>query len=120
MAGYVRRTRKELGISMQDLASRLGVGVQAVSALEISDERGTIKAETRERALKALKKRSITVVIDDEETDADAVLDAHVRKIVADVAWNMGLEGRTLSNDTIERLVQKELAAERATFRVRQ
>ena len=81
--GIIRSTQTSMGVSMKDLADRLGVGVQAVSTLELNDDRGTIKVETRQRALLALGKREILVVIDAvSNIDAEAI-EASARKLVS-------------------------------------
>ncbi len=92
---------------MKDLADRLGVGVQAVSTLELNDDRGTIKMDTRRRALLALGKREIPVVID-AVSDADAEsIEASARKLVERTAWSMALSGRRLNDEAVERLVKR-------------
>lgn len=114
MAGYVRRARTEQGISMRDLAAKLGVGVQAVSTLELNDEKGSIKVATRERALAALGKRSVTVVVDAPSGEQLAQAEARARALVGEVAWTMGLEAQNLTSEAIEQLVQEALADELA------
>jgi transcriptional regulator with XRE-family HTH domain len=64
MVGIIRMTRTSQGVSMKELAQRMGVGVQAVSTLELNDERGAIKIETRDRALRALGKRALPIIVD--------------------------------------------------------
>ena len=82
MTGIIRSTQTSMGVSMKDLADRLGVGVQAVSTLELNDDRGTLKVESRQRALLALGKREIPVVTDAvSDIDAEAI-EASARKLV--------------------------------------
>ena len=114
MAGYVRRVRTDQGVSMKELAARLGVGVQAVSTMELHDQKGTIKVETRERALAALGKRSVTVVVDAATDEQLAAAEIRARALVERVSWTMGMEGQDLTTETIEGLVQEALADELA------
>ena len=82
VTGIIRSTQTSMGVSMKDLADRLGVGVQAVSTLELNDDRGTLKVESRQRALLALGKREIPVVTDAvSDIDAEAI-EASARKLV--------------------------------------
>jgi transcriptional regulator with XRE-family HTH domain len=107
MTGLIRATRTQMGVSMQDLADRLGIGVQAVSTLELNDERGAIKVETRNRALLALGKREINVLVDAQPSvNLDAV-EAEARALVERTAWSMALSGKSLTDDAVERLVKK-------------
>ena len=114
MAGYVRRARRDQGVSMKEFASRLGVGVQAVSTLELNDEKGTIKVQTRERALAALGKRAVTVVVDAVTDEQLAAAELRARALVEQVAWTMGLEAQNLTTESIEELVREALADELA------
>jgi transcriptional regulator with XRE-family HTH domain len=114
MAGYVRQARTEQGVSMGELATRLGIGVQAVSTLELNDQKGTIKVETRERALAALGKRSVTVVVDAVTDEQLAAAEIRARALVERVAWTMGLEGQNLTGGAIEELVHEAIAEELA------
>ncbi|MGE3856174.1 MAG: mobile mystery protein A [Dehalococcoidia bacterium] len=52
--GWIRAIRDALGMSGQELAVRMGVTQQTIPDLERSEERGTIKLETLQRAAAAL------------------------------------------------------------------
>lgn len=80
---------------MRDLALKLGVGDQAVSTLELNDEKGTFTVATRERALAALGKQSVTVVVDAPSDEKLAEAEERARTLVAEVAWTMGLDPST-------------------------
>lgn len=85
MSGVIRKTRQEMGMSMQQLADLLGVSKFSVSSMERNDIAGTIKVETRDRALAAMGKAVVTTVVsiaDDPE------------RLINMVAWNMSLEGQ--------------------------
>lgn len=107
MTGLIRATRTQMGVSMQDLADRLGIGVQAVSTLELNDERGVIKVETRHRVLLALGKREITVLVDAKPFVDLAAVEVAARALVERTAWSMALSGKSLTDDAVERLVKK-------------
>ena len=109
MAGIIRMTRKQLGVPMSALAERLGIGVQAVSTLELNDERGAIRVETRERALRALGKRDIVVVVDasDDGDDRLVELQADAQAAVDRAVWSLGLDGRQVTDEAVQRLVQR-------------
>lgn len=110
MVGIIRRTRTSQGVSMKELADRMGVGVQAVSTLELNDERGAIKVETRDRALRALGKRALPIVVDALPDDVIADIETEARSLVERTQWSMALSGQSLSDDAVERLVQKVVA----------
>ncbi|MFB2557058.1 helix-turn-helix domain-containing protein [Herbiconiux liangxiaofengii] len=57
MSDLIRSTRARLGLSIYDLANRLGVTAGAVSQLERSERVGTIKLSSLERALAVLGER---------------------------------------------------------------
>jgi transcriptional regulator with XRE-family HTH domain len=110
--GCVRRERIAQGVSMKELADRMGVRVQAISSLEIHDQRGTIKVETRERALAALGKRSVTVLVNagtEQRSDA-TYFDALVDGVLA----GMGAHAQTYSREAVETLVRSALVIELA------
>lgn len=52
--GWIRAIRDALGMSGAELARRLDVSAQAVSAMEASERSGSIRLETLERAADAL------------------------------------------------------------------
>ena len=110
MTGIIRKTRTSQGISMKELADRMGVGVQAVSTLELNDERGAIKVETRDRALRALGKRALPIVVDALPDDIVADVEAEARALVERTQWSMAMSGQGLSDDAVNRLVQKVVA----------
>lgn len=52
--GWIRAIRDALGMSGRELADRMGVSQQTVPDIERSEQRGTIKLETLQRAADAL------------------------------------------------------------------
>jgi len=57
MSDLIRSARSRLGLTIYDVAERLGVTAGAVSQLENSERSGTIKLASLERALEALGER---------------------------------------------------------------
>jgi predicted transcriptional regulator len=98
MSGIIRKTRQEMGMSMQQLADILGVSTFSVSSMERNDIKGTIKVETRDRALAAMGKAVVTTVVplaDDPE------------RLMKMVAWNMSLEGQDIDEEDKRDIVAK-------------
>jgi transcriptional regulator with XRE-family HTH domain len=110
MVGIIRMTRTSQGVSMKELAQRMGVGVQAVSTLELNDERGAIKIETRDRALRALGKRALPIIVDAIPEEIAAEVETEARALVERTQWSMALSGQHLSDDAVERMVKKVVA----------
>ena len=52
--GWIRAIRDALGMSSTELAARMGIRQQVVTAIEQSEARGTVKVETLQRAAEAL------------------------------------------------------------------
>jgi hypothetical protein len=85
-------------MSMQQLADILGVSKFSVSSMERNDIAGTIKVETRDRALAAMGKAVVTTVVplaDDPE------------RLMKMVAWNMSLEGQDITEEDERDIVAK-------------
>lgn len=98
MSGTIRKTRQEMGMSMQQLADILGVSKFSVSSMERNDMAGTIKVETRDRALAAMGKAVVTTVVpiaDDPE------------RLINMVAWNMSLEGQDIDEGDKDDIVSE-------------
>ena len=88
---------------MPELASRLGMSVQAVSNLERNDELGVAKPNTVQRALKVLglvRVESTVPLATVERAEHEA------RRIVERTTWNMALEGQKPDDASIERIVK--------------
>ena len=54
MSDMIRSAHQRAGLSMVDLAARLGVSESAISQMEPSEREGTIRVTTMNRALEAL------------------------------------------------------------------
>lgn len=57
MSNHIAQTRSELGLTLRELADRIGVTPGAVHQYESSERSGTIQLGTLERALNAMGKR---------------------------------------------------------------
>lgn len=69
MSSVIRESRERAGLTIYDLAARLGVTAGAVSQMERSEAAGTIKLATLERALNALGRSvQLRVVEPEQET----------------------------------------------------
>lgn len=91
------------GVSMADLAERLGVSVASVSTLELNDERGTAKTATIERAMVALDMARWDEVLPASELEA---IFAKAEDIAGAVAWDMALEGQAIGDETVVKIVR--------------
>lgn len=104
MRTTLRQAREQAGISMAELADRLGTSVPSVSTVELNDERGAAKAATVERAMAALGLDRWDIVLPAAEL-ADIVRRA--QEVVDEVAWTMALEAQTLTNDAKAAMVRR-------------
>ena len=111
MRTSLRQAREQAGVSMADLARRLGMSISSVSTLELNDERGAAKASTVERALVALDLARWEAVLPVAELEA---IVARANETAQEVAWQMALESQTLSSEAVSRIVRRLVAKELA------
>jgi transcriptional regulator with XRE-family HTH domain len=107
MRTTLRQAREQTGITMSEMAERLGVSVPSVSTLERNDEQGRAKTATVDRALAALRLVRWDVVLPAEEFDAILL---RAEEIAAEVSWTMSLEAQTLTDDAVSKIVQRLVA----------
>lgn len=93
---------------MAELASRLGHNLSTVSTLELNDERGAAKAETVERALKALGLARWDAVLPAGEL---AAIQSRAERIATKVEWTMALEAQNLTAEANRVVVQRLVAS---------
>lgn len=103
----LREAREQAGVSMTQLAARLGVTVPSVSTLELNDERGVAKIETVEKALDALGLARWEAIVPKQEL---AVIEAEARAIAEEVSWTMALEAQDLTVADVETIVARLVA----------
>jgi hypothetical protein len=89
---------------MVELADRLGVALSSVSNLELNDERGVAETGTVDRALVALDLARWDVVVPAIELEA---IFAEAEETVAEVAWQMALEGQRITDEAASRIVRR-------------
>jgi transcriptional regulator with XRE-family HTH domain len=102
MRTTLRQAREQVGVSMSELATRLGVAASSVSSLELNDERGAAKTETVDRALDALGLARLDVVLPKEELEQ---IEAEARRAATRAAWTMALEAQNISHRDFDALV---------------
>jgi transcriptional regulator with XRE-family HTH domain len=107
MRTTLRKAREASGVSMKELARRLGVTVPSVSSLELNDESGSAKPQTVDRALEALGLARWDVVMPAEVLNG-IVRDA--RASVGRVRWTMALEAQNISDSAVDELVSRSVA----------
>lgn len=103
----LRAAREQAGVSMADLAARLGVSVPSVSTLERNDERGAAKSATVDRALDALGLARWHAVLSKAEL---AAIEAEARSVAEEVRWTMALEAQTIRPEDTETIVRRLVA----------
>ena len=112
MRTTLRQAREQVGVSMAELAERLGTSVPSVSTLELNDERGAAKAATVDRALAALEVDRWDVILPANELVA---ITQRAHDIADEVAWTMALEAQTLSDQAMAAMVRRLIAEAVAT-----
>lgn len=106
----IRRTRKALGWTQEQLAQKLGIGVTSISTLEINEERGVAKIHSVDRALSAMGKKRVTFVVDALTGEEEAGIHEQAAREVQKIAWTMALESQTLTEDAKVRLEERVYA----------
>lgn len=98
---------------MPELAQRLGVAVTSVSSLERNEALGTAKAETVRRALAAMGKEPVIVVVDAVTPAEAATIEARARREASARAEEGRSEGRPLTSEGIEQIVSRSIVTQR-------
>jgi predicted DNA-binding mobile mystery protein A len=93
-SGWIRAIRESLGMSLADLASRIGVSHQAVSMLEQSERDGQIRLDSLRRAADAMNCDLVYLLIprNSLEDTVRAQVDELVRAHTSAVSHSMDLE----------------------------
>lgn len=99
--GWIRAVRKSLGMSVYQLAVRMGMTQQAVSQLEAKELSETVSIKTLRKAAEALNCRLVYVLVPNEGglqgiLDKQALLKA--KDIVSAVDHTMQLEAQGVNN----------------------
>lgn len=115
-SGWIREIREALGMSMADLALRLGVIKQRIERIEKDEIAGRLTIETLAKAAEALNCEFIYFLRPKESLQATVKKQAFktARAIAANVETSMKLEDQGTSikaqNDLIESLAEELLA----------
>jgi predicted DNA-binding mobile mystery protein A len=99
--GWIRAIRKSLGMSVRQLATRMGVSQQAVSQLEAKELSETVSIKTLRKAAEALNCRLVYALIPNDGglqgiLDKQALMKA--KDIVSAVDHTMKLEAQGVGN----------------------
>jgi predicted DNA-binding mobile mystery protein A len=94
--GWLRAMRRALGMSLADMADRLGSVPSSVSRLELSEQKGTIQLDSLRRAAEALNCELAYVLIPREplEPFVDKRRRLVAKQLNATVRTHMALEGQ--------------------------
>jgi len=101
--GWIRTTRKALGMTGTQLAQRMGISKAQVSQTEKGEAGGSVTIKTMEKAAAALGCRFVYAVVPETMT-ADLInrrAREKARNIVEKVNEHMALEAQTLSSEQI-------------------
>jgi len=120
-AGWARAVREALGMTREQLASRIGLRGPTVSTLERNESRGTITLESLEKLARGMGCRVVYAIVPPEGRTFDSLVreraEAVARERVARVSHSMKLEGQGLDARSEkrqwERAVQALLAGSR-------
>ena len=112
--GWIRSIRKSLGMSVRQLAERIGVSQQSISKLEESELDDAITLRTLRRAAEALDCKLVYAIVPNQGKLEDIIKkQAHkkAKEIVEPVNHSMLLENQMVG-DVKEKIVEiaKELA----------
>ncbi len=99
--GWIRAVRKSLGMSVRQLATRMGVTQQALSQLEAKELGGTVSIKTLRKAAEALNCRLVYALVPNDGglqgiLDKQALMKA--KDIVSAVDHTMQLEAQGVGN----------------------
>ena len=101
--GWLQAIRHAIGMTLQDLASRLGMTRGALSRLEVSEQKGTIQLATMQRVAAAMNcdlayvlipRMPLQAMVDQQRLRAAEELNAKVRT-------HMALEGQEESDPSL-------------------
>lgn len=99
--GWIRAVRKSIGMSVRQLATRMGVTQQAVSQLEAKELNETVSIKTLRKAAEALNCRLVYALVPNDGglqgiLDKQALMKA--KDIVSAVDHTMQLEAQGVGN----------------------
>lgn len=102
--GWIRAIRDAIGMSGSQLGKRMGVAQQTVTAIEQSEENGTIQIQTLRKVAEALGGRLVYAIVPD--TSLEAIIRDRARelalKALTRVSHTMRLEDQETSKTDLE------------------
>lgn len=117
--GWIHEIRNALGMSMQDLAFRLGVIKQRIDRIEKDEVKGKVTLETMQKTAEALGCDFVYYLVPKTSLQNHLEQRAHevARELVLGTNQSMALEKQTLSGESVkillEEMKEKLLAEER-------
>ncbi len=106
-AGWIRTIREALGMTTQQMAKRLGVIQQRISALEKAEAHGGLKLQTLHDAAAALNCRLVYFLVPEEPIETMLEKRARIiaEKRIARSAHSMDLEAQPVSEEERQQLI---------------
>ena len=90
--GWIRAIRDALGMSSREMAERMGVSQQSIPDIERSEQRGTIKLDTLQRAADALDCDLVYLLV--PRRSLDEAVKAQARRKAAQLLSGVAHHGR--------------------------
>jgi len=113
--GWLRTIRETLGLTLEQVGKRLGIGKMAVQMTEMSEQNKTIKLETLEKFADALDCQVYYYLVPKKSWSKQLEQSAEqlARKLIASSKLHMALENQTVNDQTITeeqiKLIKQEL-----------
>lgn len=118
--GWVKRFRVALGMSITDVAERVGVSRPSISKLEVREKEGSITLKQLDRVAAAMGGKLVYAIVPADGTVEDIIMtqarkkaSQFVRRTRAQMSLEAQSEGLQCQDDAIKELAE-ELASEMA------
>lgn len=110
---WIREIRESLGMSMQDLADRMGVIKQRIDRLEKDEAHGKVTIETMKKAAEALECEFVYAIVPKNSLDKTLRNQAahYVDHLINSTQHTMALEKQSL-NSVEQEMIKKNLIDE--------
>lgn len=103
-SGWVKAVRTTLGISLEQLAKKLGVSKQNVQSMEKREQEMTITLKSLQELANAMDMKLVYALVP-IDSSLDALIDRKAselaKKIVSQAAHNMSLENQMVSEEQL-------------------
>lgn len=110
-AGWVKTLRKTLGLSMEQLANRLGLSPSRISQLEQAEIRDAVTLRALRETANAMECELVYAFVPKGQTSLENILIRNAEKIateqVASVAHSMSLEAQTVDPAMLDEQKEK-------------